>query len=112
MRDDDVLTNVERRLRETLRSDDERVNAVVNRALDSGKATRSPWRRRLVAAGTVALIALGAMVWRASSPPPASLTIWGSGSVIVVTSEDGRRWLVDERGGPSARGQYVIAVPQ
>jgi hypothetical protein len=46
------------------------------------------------------------------SPDPPSLAITGRGSLLVVDSQDGRRWVV---GAPPARragGNYVIVVPQ
>jgi hypothetical protein len=112
MRDDDVLTAAERRLGRMLRSDDDRVGDVINRALSPERPIRSGGRARLLVAAFIALLAVGTFVWRASAPPPAALTISGSGSVIVVTTEDGRRWLVDERNKSRPHGQYVIAVPQ
>jgi len=30
----------------------------------------------------------------------------------VVTSDDGRRWVVNARRNSTARGEYVIAFPQ
>jgi hypothetical protein len=42
---------------------------------------------------------------------PSALAITGRGSLLVVESADGRRWIV----GPPARagaGSYVIVVPQ
>ena len=112
MRDDDVLTVAERRLGRILRSDDDRVSDVINRALSPERPIRSRGGARVLVAAFIALLALGTFVWRASAPPPAALTISGSGSVIVVRSGDGRRWLVDERNNSRPRGRYVIAVPQ
>ena len=111
MRDDDVLSGAERRLRVMLRPDDERVTDVINRALSPERRIRSGWRGRVLVLTTVAVLVLAAM-WRASTPRPAALTISGSGSVIVVTSEDGRRWILDERNESEPRGQFAIAVPQ
>lgn len=111
MHDDDVLTAAERRLGRMLRADDDRVSDVINRALSPERPIRSRGRARLLVAAFIALLALGTFVWRASAPAPAALTISGSGSVIVVTTEDGRRWLVDERNESRPRGHYAIAVP-
>jgi ferric-dicitrate binding protein FerR (iron transport regulator) len=112
MRDDDELTAAERRLGRMLRSNQDRVNDVINRALLPQRTMRARGRARLLVAAFIALIVLGAFVWRAPAPPPAALTISGSGSVIVVTTEDGRRWVVDERNESRPRGQYAIAIPQ
>jgi hypothetical protein len=112
MHDDDVLSGAERRLRDVLRSRDERVNMVIGRALAGPRRPRRVGVR-LLAAVTLAVIVLGALVvWRASAPRPPTLTILGSGSVIVVMSEDGRRWILNQQTEPAAHGQYVIAVPQ
>jgi hypothetical protein len=112
MRNDDVLTAAERRLRRVLRSDDDRVSDVIDRALSPERPIRSRGRARLGVAAFIALLALGTFVWRASAPPSAALTISGSGSVIVVTTGDGRRWLLDKQNESRPGGDYVIAVPQ
>lgn len=112
MRDDNVLTQLERRLRAALRPDDERVRHVVEGALSSG--TGKDWWRRfwLVAAGTAGLVIVAALVWHASAPAPGGLHVSGSGSVIVVTSDDGRRWVVNTDRSSEVRGAYVIVFPQ
>ena len=112
MRDDDAVTAAERRLRRILRSDDDRVSEVINRALSPERPIRSRGQARVLVAALIALIVLATLVWRASAPSPASLTISGSGSVIVVTSRDGRRWLLDDRNESRSEGRYVIAVPK
>ena len=112
MRDENELTAEERRLGRLLRSDDDRVSDVIRRALSPERTTHARARARLLVAAFIALIGLGAFVWRLSAPRSAALTISGSGSVIVVTTEDGRRWVVDERNESRPRGQYAIAVPQ
>jgi hypothetical protein len=112
MHDDDVLTAAERRLRRVLRSDDDRLGDVITRALSAERRIRFAARARLIVAAFVAALILGTLLWRASVRPPAALTISGSGSVIVVTTEDGRRWLVDKRNDSPPRGHYAIAVPQ
>ena len=109
MHDDDVGSGVERRLRDALRPSDSRLQRVIRDALAPEQRTRSQWLGPLLAAATVALVASGVVVWRTASPPPPALSIQGAGSVIVVTSEDGRRWVVDARRGTAVRGQYVIA---
>ena len=112
MRDDDVITEGEHRLSRVLRPENERVRHVITRALAPGPRTRPIGGARLLAAALMALLVLGMVIWRASAPRPASLTISGSGSVIVVTSDDGRRWILDGRNESETRGQFAIAVPQ
>ena len=112
MRDNDVITEGEHRLRHVLRSDDERVSQVITRALAPEPRNRSVAGARLLVAAFMALLVLGTVIWRASAPHPAPLTISGSGSVIVVISDDGRRWILDGRNESEPRGQFVIAVPQ
>jgi hypothetical protein len=53
-----------------------------------------------------------AQFWRASAPLPPALHISGTGSVLVVTSDDGKRWVVNVQRESTARGQYVIAFPR
>jgi hypothetical protein len=112
MRDDEVLTEVERRLGAALRPDAERARRVAIGALSS--ATGKAWRPRLalVAAGTAVLAIVAALVWRASAPAQSDLHVAGSGSVIVVSSDDGRRWLVSTDRRVEVRGTYVIVFPQ
>jgi hypothetical protein len=112
MCDDEVLTNLERRLRAALRPDDERVRHVVEGALSSGSGIDWPRRLRLVAAGAAALVIVAALVWPASAPAPRGLHVSGSGSVIVVTSDDGGRWVVNTDRSSEVRGAYVIVFPQ
>ena len=111
MRDDDVLTPVERRLGRILRSDQDSVSGVINRALSPERTIRARGRARLFVFAFIALTVLGLFVWRASTPSAPALTISGSGSVIVVATEDGRRWFMDERNQSRPRGQYAIAIP-
>jgi hypothetical protein len=43
---------------------------------------------------------------------PTSLAITGEGSMLVVESQDGRRWIVGPAPEPRIGGGYVIVVPQ
>ena len=65
----------------------------------------------LLAACVVVLLVIG-QLWRASAPLPPALHISGTGSVVVVTSDDGKRWVVNVQREPAARGEYVIAFPR
>ena len=58
------------------------------------------------------LAVAGGLWWRGTAPSPASLVISGSGSIVVVTSDDGRRWLIQAPQSSPIRGEYVIAFPQ
>jgi hypothetical protein len=60
----------------------------------------------------LALAVAAAFLWRGTSPTPGPLVISGSGSIVVVTSDDGRRWLIQAQQSSPARGEYVIAFPQ
>lgn len=66
----------------------------------------------VICAAAIAIVVLSRS--RADVAPanqPSALAITGRGSLLVVESADGRRWIV----GPPARasvGSYVIVVPQ
>ena len=109
MRDDD-LTNAERRLRAVLQPDDERVRRVIAGALSPDRQIHPVRPLGLLAACVVALLVI-AQFWRASAPLSPALHISGTGSV-VVTSDDGRRWVVNAQHNSTARGEYVIAFPR
>jgi len=46
------------------------------------------------------------------SPVPPSLAITGRGSLLIVDSQDGRRWVVGPLPERRAGGNYVIVFPQ
>ena len=111
MRDEDRLSEGERRLNLVLRPGDESVARVIAGALSPSQ--QRP--RRLVGvigASMLALAVAAAFLWRGTAPSPAPLVISGSGSIVVVTSDDGRRWLIQAQQSSPARGEYVIAFPQ
>jgi hypothetical protein len=111
MRDEDRLSEGERRLNLVLRPGDQSVARVIAGAL----RPRQPRRRRHVGVIGMSMLALtvaAALLWRGTAPTPAPLLISGSGSIVVVTSDDGRRWLIQSPQGAPARGEYVIAFPQ
>lgn len=111
MRDDDVLTDAERRMRTVLRPTDEGAAAVASRAL-APPLPATPRRRAALTVAVILTLLLAGAVWRASTPPQPAMHIWGSGSLVVVTRDDGRRWVVDGGHAPAPTGQYVIVVPQ
>ena len=111
MRDEDRLTEDERHLNLVLRPGDESVARVI------AGAFRPPHvlpRRHVGLIGAFMLgLAVAAGFWsRATAPLPAPLVISGSGSIVVVTSDDGRRWLIQAPQSSPVRGEYVIAFPQ
>ena len=111
MRDEDRLSADERHLNLVLRPGDEVVARVT-----AGALRRSQQRPRrhvgVIGASMLALAVAVTFLWRGTSPAPAPLVISGSGSIVVVTSDDGRRWLIQAQQNPPARGEYVIAFPQ
>jgi hypothetical protein len=110
MHDDDV-TNVERRLRAVLQPDDERVRRVIVGALSPDRRIH-PLRPLGLLVGCVVALLVIAQFWRTSAPLPPALHISGTGSVLVVTSDDGKRWVVNVQRESTARGEYVIAFPR
>ena len=111
MRDEDRLSEGERRLNLVLRPGDESVARVIAGALRPGQ--RRP-RRHLgrIGASMLALAAAAALLWRGNTPSTAPLVISGSGSIVVVTSDDGSRWLIQAQQSSPVPGEYVIVFPQ
>jgi hypothetical protein len=111
MRDEDRSTDVERRLQGALRPGDESVARVIAAAF--GPARQRPRRHvRMIGAAILALAVAAAILWRGTAPGPAPLLISGSGAIVVVTSGDGRRWLIQTQQDSPVPGEYVIAFPQ
>ena len=120
MDDEHTPHDIDQRVRAALAIDDGVTRRVLARALKA-PIERPPRGRRVK--GAVALtvgvaVVAGISVWRpwrdapAPAPPPAALRITAKGAVLVVESQDGRRWIV---GPPPARpigGNYVLVVPQ
>ena len=95
------------------------VDRVVKRALTNDD--RPPQRRSGIrfAAVTAAMLALliGVAAWQGrhhagEDTQPTSLSITGEGSLLVVESQDGRRWVVGPAPKRRIGGGYVIVVPQ
>lgn len=111
MRDEDRWSESERHVNLVLRPTDESVARAIARAL-----RRTQQRPRshvgVIGASMLALAVAVAFVWRGTAPGRAPLMISGSRSIVVVTSDDGRRWLIQTQQGSPARGEYVIAFPQ
>jgi hypothetical protein len=119
MDDDHTLHDVDRRVRAAFAIDDGVSRRVLGGALKAPNERPARGTRvRIAVALTVGVAAIvGISVWRpwrdAPAPaPPAALRITAKGAILVVESQDGRRWLV---GPPPARqtgGNYVLVVPQ
>jgi hypothetical protein len=119
MDDEHTPRDIDRRVRAALAIDDAISRRVLAKAL---KATieRPPRGRRVksavaATAGICLVAGIGAWrLWRDGPAPesPAALTITTKGALLVVESQDGRRWIV---GSPPARrtgDNYVLVVPQ
>ena len=111
MRDEDRLSEGERRLNLVLRPGDESVARVIAGALRPNQQRPRP-HVGVIGASMIALALAAALLSRGTAPAPAPLVISGSGSIVVVTSDDGRRWLIQAPQSSPPRGEYVIAFPQ
>jgi len=118
MDDERELLEIDSRIRAALQANDDACRRVVARALaDEQRAT--PHRRRgrfaILTAGAVVLIlvVVGAIQWRrgAARPMPQSLTITSAGSMLVVESQDGRRWIIGPL-QPRRSANYVMVVTE
>ena len=119
MDDEHTLHDVDRRVRAAFAIDDAASRRVVARALNApiGPPARGMRVKRALALIVGIGVVLGIGVWRqgrdAPAPsPPAALRITAKGAILVVESQDGRRWVI---GPPPARqtgGNYVLVVPQ
>jgi len=108
--------DVDRRLRAAFAIDDGVGRRVVAKALRTTPAPVYSGHMKSAVALVVAIgVAVGLTLWRpwhAAPAPPAGLRITATGAILVVESQDGRRWIV---GPPPARpsgGNYVLVVPQ
>jgi hypothetical protein len=115
MDDEARLSETDGRVRAALAADPEATRRVLTAAL--GARSNQSWRRPYAIAGAAALCGLGAAawLWHATGPPSSAmppLTVTGHGRLIVVESQDGRRWIVGPSPPPRAAGSYVIVVPQ
>jgi hypothetical protein len=122
MDDEEVRLEIDERIREAVRADPAARQRIAARALahsPSGvRGTRARAALRaplLVAAAAVAVLGLAGWFARLRQPAPAPLTSWsitGTGSMVVVDGNDGRRWIVGRPAEPRSQGRYVIVVPQ
>ena len=131
MDDDRSHADIDERIREAFRADPAAPPRIARRALDerpaldAGSRTRSS-RPFVIAAAAALVLVMGIAAWQMrpsrsapaqvaplrSSPPLTSLSITGSGSIVVVDGDDGRRWIVGRSAAPPPLGRYVIVVPQ
>ena len=120
MDDKDGLLEIDRRVRAAVSPPASVVDRVVMRSFTNGD--RAPQHRRRIrfAAMTAAMLALliGLTAWQGrrqgagENTRPTSLAITGEGSLLVVESQDGRRWVVGPAPKRRIGGGYVIVVPQ
>jgi hypothetical protein len=119
MDDERTLLEADARVRAALMTDGAASRRVVMRALAEDHRP-SVWMRRVpyavaAAAAVVMLLVISARPWRrtVAVPPVApSLTITGAGSLLVVDSQDGRRWLVGPPPERRTGHNYVIVIPR
>lgn len=119
MDDENKLPDVDTRVRAAVKAPASVVDRVVTRALavnDRPPQHRSRRRVAVVAiSSAVLLIALTIWQGRERTPEyrvPTSLAITGDGSLLVVESHDGRRWIVGAVPKRPVGASYVIVVPQ
>jgi hypothetical protein len=118
MDDENRLPEIDALVRDAVTPPDDAVDRVVLKALGDN---REPPRRRggwlaMVTAGAFVLV-LGIAAWQWARiadrrAGAASLAIKGEGSMLVVESQDGRRWVV---GPPPKRrigSNFVLVVPE
>ena len=115
--DERTSHDVDRRLRAAFPIEDGVSRRVLAQALKTAPAPPL-FSRHLKSASALSIaivVAVSLTVWRrwhAAPAPPAELRITATGAILVVESQDGRRWIV---GAPPARpsgGNYVLVVPQ
>jgi hypothetical protein len=118
MDDETGLHDVDQRIRAALAPDEASVHRVLARALEDGGVRATATRVRSLARVTAlvcAAILVAAALWRwrqgPAPPAPPAFMISGSGSVVVVDSPDGRRWVVGPAPERRTGGNYVIVLP-
>jgi hypothetical protein len=119
MDDEHEAHEIDDRLRAALTTDEAAMDRIVHRAMAAPAARRARGSTRAMLAAAAAAGAAIAGVWlaRNATPPPRAfpspteLAVTVKGSLLVVDSTDGRRWIV---GPPSRRtaGRYIIVVAQ
>jgi hypothetical protein len=115
MDDEHTLREAEARVMAALTPDDAVQRRVVMRALAEEQTRRSHahWLRHAAFAIATLVLILGVSGWLWRRPPTSSspsLTVVSRGSMVVVESPDGRRWIIGPSPQRIAEGTYVIAV--
>lgn len=115
MDDDARRHDVDSGLRAALAPPPDLVTRVVSRALTPtgrvGAVARGWWG---IAAASLLVLAGSAAWWQRVARPlgsPSSLTVVGSGAMLVVHGDGGYRWLIAPGAERSASGHYVIVIP-
>lgn len=119
MDDERERLEIDSRVRAALRTNDDAWRRVVARALaDAPRSTPHRWRGRLAIVTAAALVLIlgvvAAVQWRRSAAARSlsqSLTVTRAGSMLIIESQDGRRWII----GPSTprrSGNYVMVVTE
>lgn len=118
MEDEDKLLEVDTRVRAAVSPPASVVDRVVKRALTDNDLPPQLRSRRRVAVVTIATALLIALtIWQgrehtAEHQIPTSLAITGDGSLLIVESHDGRRWIVGSVPKRPVGASYLIVVPQ
>jgi hypothetical protein len=120
MDDENRLLDVDARVRAAVNPPASVVDRVVMRALTGDdRPSQHRTRRRVVAVVTVAsaVLLMALIIWQGRERTtdyqlPTSLAISGDGSLLIVESHDGRRWIVGNVPKRPVDTSYVIVVPQ
>ena len=116
MNDERELLEIDSRLRASLQPSGEACRRVVALALTGPPVPKRRRRRIGLAAATAgavsALLILAGLQWRhgAARPRSPSLSVTSAGPLLIVESENGRRWILNHPLGRS--GNYVIVVSE
>jgi hypothetical protein len=116
MDDEDTRREADARVRAALTPDDAVPRRVVLRALGDNHARPAGARRlpyAVVGAVVLALLlGMSAWQWRRATPARVSpsFAVVGRGAMVVVESQDGRRWVVGPPPERRTGGNYVIVV--
>jgi hypothetical protein len=113
MDDEHERLELDKRMRVAFAPDERTSARVVANALAASDARPSlSWRVRSVALTAVGLVILLAVFqWRRQAASPA-LAITGGGTMLVVESQDGRRWIVGHSEARQSGGSYVMVIPE
>ena len=116
MDDETNLSEVDARVRAALSAGPDATHRVLAAAL-ADRSRRFARRRYAIATAAVVVsgLAVGTWRWPGTAPSPwatTSLKVTNRGSLIVVESADGRRWIVGPAPARRTGGNYVIVIPQ